>query len=46
MEAMKSFVMWFIETIPGFLLEPPISAFVGMVLLAFVVGILRRMMHI
>lgn len=46
METMKDFVLWFIQTIPEFLLEPPISAFVGMALLAFTINILRRMMHL
>lgn len=46
MEAMKEFVMWFIEILPDFLLQPPISSFVGMALLAFTVNILRRMMRI
>ena len=46
MEAMMSFVTWFIQTIPDFLLAPPISAFVGMALLAFTINILRRMMHL
>lgn len=46
MEAMKDFVIWFIQSIPAFLLTPPISAFVGMALLAFTVNILRRMMRL
>lgn len=46
MEAMKDFVIWFIQSIPVFLLAPPISAFVGMALLAFTVNILRRMMRL
>lgn len=46
MEAMMSFVTWFIQTIPDFLLAPPISAFTGMALLAFTITILRRLMSI
>lgn len=46
MEAMRDFVLWFIQEIPEFLLQPPISVFVGMALLAFAINILRRMMHL
>lgn len=46
MEAMKDFVLWFIQVVPDFLLSPPISAFVGMALLGFTITILRRMMRL
>lgn len=46
MEEMKDFVLWFIQVVPDFLLAPPISAFVGLVLLMYVVKVLWSMMHI
>ena len=46
MDEMKSFVLWCIETVPPVLLEPPISAFVGLALLFFTARLFTRMMHL
>lgn len=44
MAEMKDFCMWFLETMPAVLLEPPISAFVGLALILVVLRVIRRMM--
>lgn len=46
MDEMKDFVLWCIEEIPSVLLEPPISAFVGMALLVVILRVIYHMMHI
>lgn len=46
MVAMKEFCTWFLQTMPAVLLEPPISAFVGLALVTVVVGVIRRMCHL
>lgn len=46
MEPMKEFVLWCVQTIPPVLLEPPISAFVGIALLIVTCRLIGRMMHI
>ncbi len=46
MVEMKEFCMWFLTTMPDVLLEPPISAFVGLALISFVVGVIRQMIHL
>lgn len=46
MSSMMSFVTWFVQQIPAFLLAEPISAFTGLAILAFVVGLTRRMMSV
>lgn len=46
MAEMKDFCLWFLETMPSVLLEPPISAFVGLALVAVTVGVLRRMCNL
>jgi len=46
MEEMKQFILWFVQQFPAILLEPPISAFVGLVILMYVVKVLWSMMHI
>lgn len=43
---MKAFVLWCIEVIPSVLLEPPISAFVGVALLVVTLRVISQMMHI
>lgn len=43
---MMSFVSWFVQQIPTFLLSEPISAFTGIAILAFVVGLTRRIMSV
>lgn len=46
MDEMKEFVLWLIQVFPNVLLEPPISAFVGMALLFFCVKVIHRMMSV
>lgn len=46
MEEMKDFILWFIQTFPDVLMKPPFSAFVGLVLLMYVVKCLWQMMNI
>lgn len=43
---MKDFILWCLEEIPAVLMEPPISAFVGIALLSFILRVLYHMMHI
>lgn len=45
MADMRAFCMWFLQTMPAVLLEPPISAFVGMALLCVIVRVIWRMCH-
>lgn len=44
MDAMKDFVLWLVQVFPAVLLEPPISAFVGMALLLFVAKVIHSLM--
>lgn len=44
MDEMKEFVLWFVDTIPSVLLQPPISAFVGLALLIVTLRVIHRMM--
>lgn len=46
MAEMKEFCMWFLDTMPAVLLQPPISAFVGLALISCVVGVIRQMMNL
>lgn len=46
MAEMKEFILWLIQNVPQVLLEPPISMFVGMALLCFVVQVIRRMIRL
>lgn len=46
MAEMMDFVSWIFSELPDFLLSPPISAFVGLVLLFFVIMCLRALMKI
>lgn len=46
MDAMKDFCLWFLETMPSVLLEPPISAFVGLALVVFCVRVIRQMINL
>lgn len=43
---MKNFVLWCIQEIPAVLLQPPISAFVGIALLVVTLRVIYLMMHI
>lgn len=43
---MKDFCIWFIQEFPSVLLEPPISAFVGLALVAYCVKIIYQMFNI
>lgn len=46
MDEMKDFVLWCLETIPEVLLEPPISAFVGLALLFVTVRLVSRIIYL
>lgn len=46
MQDMKDFVMWFLSAFPSFLLTPPISAFTGLAILAWVWGLLRKIFNL
>lgn len=46
MAEMKEFMLWMVQTVPDVLLEPPISMFVGMALLCFILQVIRRMMKL
>jgi len=46
MDEMKDFVLWCLETIPEVLLEPPISAFVGLALVFFTLRLVSQMMKL
>lgn len=46
MAEMKEFCLWFLNTMPSILLQPPISAFVGLGLVCVTVGVLRRMCNL
>lgn len=46
MDEMKDFVLWCIEEIPPVLLEPPISAFVGLALLFVSARLVSRVIHL
>ena len=46
MAEMRDFCLWFLETMPAVLLQPPISAFVGLALLLVVLRVIRRMMNL
>lgn len=43
---MKDFMLWFIQEFPSVLLQPPISSFVGLVLVALTIDLFRRMMKL
>lgn len=43
MTEMQSFVLWFLQEVPDFLLAPPISAFTGMYFLYVTVRLFRYM---
>ena len=40
MQAMMSFVTWFIEDFPAFLMEEPIIYFVGIMILGYIIHLL------
>lgn len=46
MDAMKEFVLWCVQEIPPVLLEPPISAFVGLAFLSVTAGLFWRIFHL
>lgn len=46
MQEMMAFVLWFVQEFPAILLQPPISAFVGMVLLLYIVRVISAMMRL
>lgn len=46
MQEMMNFVLWMLDTVPYVLLEPPISAFTGIMLLYFTGWLISRLLHI
>lgn len=46
MSAMMSFVTWFIDQLPSFLLAEPISAFTGIAVSCFVVQLISRLISV
>lgn len=46
MDEMKSFVLWLIHEVPPVLLEPPISAFVGLAFLGITVKLFKQMISL
>ena len=46
MSEMQDFVLWCLETIPAVLLEPPFSAFVGLILLFLTSRLFLRLLHL
>lgn len=46
MDEMKEFVLWFLQEVPPVLLEPPISAFVGLAFLSVTAGLFWRLIHL
>lgn len=46
MVAMKEFSLWCLEAIPAVLLEPPFSAFVGLVLVFFTFRLFLSLMNL
>lgn len=46
MDEMQNFILWCLQEIPPVLLEPPISAFVGLAFLGVTVRLFRQMIHI
>lgn len=46
MAEMKDFVLWCMETVPSVLLEPPISAFVGLALLIVTLRVIHTMISL
>lgn len=46
MNEMKAFAAWFLEQLPGFLLEPPISLIMGLILLILVIDAIKRIKNI
>lgn len=46
LDEMKAFVLWFVQEFPVVLLEPPISAFVGLAFLALTVALFERLLSL
>lgn len=46
MQEMMDFWVWFIGTLPDFLLTPPISAFTALFVLFAIGRVVYRMMHL
>lgn len=46
MQAMKSFVLWFLEQLPAFLMSEPICYFVGFAFLFVVISIFKDIISI
>ncbi|MBR3952732.1 MAG: hypothetical protein IKJ82_03880 [Oscillospiraceae bacterium] len=46
MAEMREFALWFLTEIPDFLLSPPISAFVGVILLFVIIKVMTSIIKI
>lgn len=46
MDEMMAFSLWFLQTIPEVLLKPPISAFLGLALVAWTCHLVGSLMHL
>lgn len=46
MEESKTFILWFLQELPSFLLASPISQFIGFAFLAVVIDLFKRIIHI
>lgn len=46
MSDMQAFASWFLTELPGFLLEPPISLIMGLIILALVIDLIIRVRKI
>lgn len=46
MQEVMSFCLWFLEQLPTFLLTPPISAFLGLIFLAWTIQLFRLLVNL
>lgn len=46
MAEMKEFVLWLLANVPAVLLQPPISAFTGIMLLYWTGDLVKRMINL
>lgn len=46
MQEMMDFALWFIEQLPGFLMTPPISGFVGLGFCFVIIALIKRLIHL
>lgn len=46
MDEMKEFMLWLLNEFPDAFLRPPLSMFLGIVLLFFILRLIHNMLHI